>query len=110
MYRPDHFLSESEVPTANLRNISPGYFAAIQTPLIAGTEFTESERHNPNNAVVSQKAAQAAWPEGRPLGRTLKMNGRVSTVSGLMPMIAMSGRWRLPASRRRSWLRPLPSR
>lgn len=83
IYRPDHFLPESEVPMANLRNISPGYFAAIQTPLVAGSGFTESERDHPDNAVISQKAAQAAWPEGQPLGRTLKMNGRVYTVIGV---------------------------
>jgi predicted permease len=43
MYRPDHPLPESEVPTANLRNVSPGYFATMQTRLIAGHDLTTSE-------------------------------------------------------------------
>jgi predicted permease len=83
MYRPDHPLPESEVPTANLRNISSGYFAAMQTPLVAGADFAKSERENPADAIISQKAAQAAWPEGQPLGKKLKMNGRVYTVTGI---------------------------
>jgi len=83
IYRPDHPLPESEVPTANLRNISPGYFATMQTPLRAGIEFTESERAHPDSAVISQKAAQAAWPNTQPLGRKFKINGRVYTVIGI---------------------------
>jgi hypothetical protein len=83
MYRPDHPLPESEVPTANLRNVSPGYFATMQTKLIAGRDFTASERFNSQSAIISQRAAQAAWPDGRALGRTVKMAGRIYTVIGI---------------------------
>ncbi len=83
MYRPDHPLPESEVPTANLRNVSPGYFSTMQTKLIAGRDFTASERSNPQSAIVSQRAAQAAWPDGRALGRKLKFDGRIYAVTGI---------------------------
>jgi predicted permease len=83
MYRPDHPLPDSEVPTANLRNVSPGYFATMQTKLIAGRDFTTGERPNPQSAIISQRAAQAAWPDGQTLGRKFKFDGRIYTVIGI---------------------------
>jgi predicted permease len=83
MYRPDHPLPESEVPTANLRNVSPSYFATMQTRLISGRDFTNGERSNPQSAIISQRAAQAAWPDSHALGRKFKIDGRIYTVTGI---------------------------
>ncbi len=83
VYRPDNPLPESAVPTANLRNITPDYFAAMQIPLIAGESFGDKEREHPEDAVVSQKVAKAAWPGEDPLGRKFRMNGRIYTVVGI---------------------------
>jgi predicted permease len=83
MYRPDHPLPESELPQADLRNVSPGYFAAMQTPLVAGVNFTESERDHPVDAIISQRAAQLTWPDGQALGRKFRINGRVYSVVGI---------------------------
>ena len=83
IYRPDHPLPESEVPTANLRNVSPGYFATIRTRLISGHDFTASERSHPQSAIISQRAARAAWPDGHALGRKFKFDGSVYTVIGI---------------------------
>ena len=83
MYRPDHPLPESELPQANLRNVSPGYFAAMQTPLVAGVNFTENERDHPVDAIISQRAAQLTWPDGQALGRKFRINGRVYSVIGI---------------------------
>jgi predicted permease len=83
MYRPDHPLPESELPQTNLRNVSPGYFAAMQTPLVAGVNFTENERDHPVDAIISQRAAQLTWPDGQALGRKFRINGRVYSVIGI---------------------------
>lgn len=83
MYRTDHPLPESEVPTANLRNVSPGYFTTMRTRLVAGHDFTASERFKPQSAIISQRAAQAAWPQAQPLGRKFKFDGRIYTVIGI---------------------------
>jgi predicted permease len=83
MSRPDHPLPESEVPTANLRNVSPSHFATVQTRLIAGRDFTAGERAKPQSAIISQRAAQAAWPGGHALGRKFKIDGRIYTVIGI---------------------------
>ena len=83
MYRPDRPLPESALPQADLRNVSPGYFAAMQTPLVAGANFTESERDHPVDAIISQRAAQLTWPDGQTLGRKFRINGRVYSVIGV---------------------------
>ena len=83
IYRPDHRLPEGEVPLANLRNISPGYFTTVQTRLIAGRDFTMDERSNPHSAIISQRAARVAWPDSQALGRQFKFDGRIYTVAGI---------------------------
>lgn len=81
--RQDHPLPESALPTANLRNITPDYFAAMQIPLVAGEDFREKERDHPEDAIVSQKLAKTAWPGEDPLGRKFRINGRTYTVLGI---------------------------
>jgi predicted permease len=83
IHRADHPLAEDEAPTANLRNISPQYFAAMRIPLLAGQEFDEKERDHPDHAILSEKAAKVAWPGENPLGRTFRINGRTYTVGGI---------------------------
>jgi predicted permease len=83
IHRADHPLPEDEAPTANLRNISPQYFAAMRISLSAGHEFEEEERDRPDDAIISQKAAKVAWPGENPLGRTFRINGRTYTVTGI---------------------------
>ncbi len=81
--RPDHPVPEGQVPMANRRFISPGYFDAMKIPLIAGRDFNEGDRKNPRVVILSNKAAKAAWPDEDPLGRTIRHWGRVYTVVGI---------------------------
>jgi predicted permease len=83
VYRPDHPLPESALPTANVRNITPDYFAAMQIPLVAGGDFGGKEQEHPEDAIVSQKLAKAAWPGDDALGRKFRINGRIYTVLGI---------------------------
>jgi predicted permease len=83
VYRPDHPLPESALPTANVRNITPDYFSAMQIPLVAGGDFGGKEREHPEDAIVSQKLAKAAWPGEDALGRKFRINGRTYTVLGI---------------------------
>jgi hypothetical protein len=55
----------------------------MKTQLIAGRDFTAGERANPQSAIISQSAAQAAWPDGHALGRNFKFDGRIYTVTGI---------------------------
>jgi len=83
IYRPDHPLPEAELPQANLRKISPDYFAAMQIPLTAGADFGEAVRSHVQGAIISQNAARAAWPGENALGRKFRINGAIYTVIGI---------------------------
>ena len=55
--------SGEEDPRAQLRTISPGFFAALGVPIIAGRDFDESDRRNGEPVVIiSQSVAQRMFP------------------------------------------------
>ena len=55
--------SGEEDPRAQLRTISPGFFAALGVPVIAGRDFDDSDRRNGEPVVIiSQSVAQRMFP------------------------------------------------
>ena len=81
--RPDHPASLGITPIANQRLISPGYLAAMQIPLVAGRDFDEREMTHPMSAIISEKAAKAAWPDVNPMGRKLGRWNQQFTIIGI---------------------------
>jgi predicted permease len=63
--RPD-----SQLPSANLRFISPAYFHTLHIPLLAGRDFEPSDR-NRLVAIISQSLARKLWPNSDAVGRKL---------------------------------------
>jgi putative ABC transport system permease protein len=64
---------------------TPGYFAAMGIPMSAGRDFTWRDRANAALvAVVDEAYVRQAWPDGRALGRTVKMDDAVITVIGVV--------------------------
>ncbi|HEX5831157.1 MAG TPA: ABC transporter permease [Gemmatimonadaceae bacterium] len=61
-----------EQPTANLRFVSPRYFAAMGTPLRLGRGFTEEDRTR-WIAVISERAARTLWPGEDAVGKRLRV-------------------------------------
>ena len=52
-----------EDPRAQLRTISPGFFAALGVPILAGRDFDESDRRDGESVVIiSQSLAQRMFP------------------------------------------------
>jgi predicted permease len=52
-----------EDPRARFRTISPGFFAALGVPIIAGRDFTDADRRDAERVViVSQSVAQRMFP------------------------------------------------
>jgi putative ABC transport system permease protein len=52
-----------EDPRGRFRTVSPGFFAALGVPLIAGRDFNESDRNGTEKVViVSQSLAQRMFP------------------------------------------------
>jgi putative ABC transport system permease protein len=60
-----------EDPRASWRTISPGYFAALGVPIVAGRDFNALDGQNNNDPVVivSQTLAQRMFPNQDPINR-----------------------------------------
>jgi predicted permease len=58
------------------RGADPGYFSAMQIPLLRGRFFTPEETLNHDQvAIISQSAARQLFPDEDPIGRHIKMHG-----------------------------------
>jgi len=61
-----------EEPRARFRTVSPGFFAALGVPIIAGRDFTDADRHGAEPVVIiSQSVAQRMFPNQDALNRHL---------------------------------------
>jgi predicted permease len=91
----DHLMSVVEHPPLPkgqgfdlmVRGAEPGYFSAIQIPLVRGRIFTSDERLARDHVVViSQSAAQLCFPGEDPIGKHLKVGvtGQVYEVLGVV--------------------------
>jgi len=66
-------LPVTEMSDIQLRGADPGYFAAIQLPLLRGRIFTADERLERAHVVVlSQSAVHALFPNDEPIGKHIK--------------------------------------
>ena len=62
--------NHEEDPLAQLRVVSPGFFASLGVPLIAGRDFNDNDRRGGEPVVIiSQSAAQRMFPGQDPINR-----------------------------------------
>jgi putative ABC transport system permease protein len=60
------------IPQANVRMATPGYFATLGLPLVAGREFSSQDlTQSPRVIIVNESLARTAWPGQDPVGRSL---------------------------------------
>ena len=65
---------------ANYRSVTPDYFRAMGTPLLAGRTFTDKEAwHKPTAVIINQTLARRLWPNENPLGKRIKDGAPNST-------------------------------
>jgi ABC-type antimicrobial peptide transport system permease subunit len=72
-------------------HVSPGYFATLGIPLLAGRDFTEADFRNTNDAtadvvIVSERLAREVFPEGGAVGSQLILSdpkGKVVEIVGV---------------------------
>jgi len=81
--RTDNSVPQGQVPMANRRFVSPGYFGVMGIPLVAGRDFEESDRSDRRVVILSEKAAKSVWPDENPLDHTIRHWGRIYTVIGV---------------------------
>ena len=76
---PEHprIASGTPLPDALYRRADPGYFSALQIPLLKGRFFTSDDRNDrPKTIVISQQLAQHYFPGEDPLGKRLHIVAR----------------------------------
>jgi putative ABC transport system permease protein len=75
-----------EDPRARLRSVSPGFFAALGVPLIAGRDFNDSDRRDGEMVViVSQSLAQRMFPNQDAVNRHLMWTDPIMKFISLSP-------------------------
>jgi putative ABC transport system permease protein len=59
-----------EKPGAVYRMVTPGYFAAMQLPIVRGRDITDSDNATaPGVIIINEQAARQYWPGEDPLGK-----------------------------------------
>jgi putative ABC transport system permease protein len=62
----------ADQPLAVLRNVTPGYFATLGVPLVAGRDFTDDDRAGGEPvAIVSETLAARLFPDGEAVNRQI---------------------------------------
>ncbi len=89
--RAEDVLDPATAATANIRWVTPGYFAAVGTPVTRGRAFTDADRER-NVAIVSERAAESLWPGQNPIGRRIVpgSNDSIAEVVGVAADIRTS--------------------
>ena len=73
-----------ELPSTNVRFISPGYFQTLAVGLRYGRDFEEQDRSR-KVTIISASLAQRLWGRENPVGRKLTSNDTVVEVVGVTP-------------------------
>jgi putative ABC transport system permease protein len=75
-YWPEHARPDgTAVDEASIRMATPGYFATLGLPVMAGREFTDRDDADaPRVVIINQKLARAAWGTDNPVGRNLMLD------------------------------------
>jgi predicted permease len=65
-------------------DVTPGFFAAMGIPIVAGRDFTRDDNETaPHVVIVDQTAAAHYWPGEDPIGRRLSIGGQRFSVIGV---------------------------
>ena len=75
-----------DYPRAQFRTITPGFFAALGVPLVAGRDFNDADRHSGDRVViVSQTLARRMFPNQDAVNRALMWTDPVMKFVGVSP-------------------------
>ena len=63
--------------TVETRTVTPGYFATLGIPVLAGRDLAESDRaDSPKVVLVNEKSAEKWWPGRSPIGERVVIGGK----------------------------------
>jgi putative ABC transport system permease protein len=70
--------------SAQIRPISPGYFATLGIPLKSGRDFSEQDNATaPGVAIINELMAKRYWPNESPIGRRIRYSKDWLTIVGV---------------------------
>lgn len=87
----------SEVPVGTVQVVTPGYFRALEIPLLAGRDFTDADIAGaPLTTIIDATLARRFFPTNDPLGRRIKLGypdqpGRWMTIVGMAGEVKQYG-------------------
>jgi predicted permease len=62
------------VPVAEYGLVTPGFFASLGTPIVAGREFVSADTASPDHvAVINEVLAKRFWPDEPAVGKLLRL-------------------------------------
>lgn len=71
-WRPEQTGNGTPGPGIGVHYVTPGYFAALDIPVIRGRNFESGDRRgSPRVVLLNETAARALWPGEDPIGRRL---------------------------------------
>jgi predicted permease len=68
---------------ADLYMVTPGYFATLGTPLIAGRDFDHDAAGGPRTAVINKVFAERLFGNSNPIGQRVNGGGRTYRIIGI---------------------------
>ena len=80
---------EGEGSSAKIRPVSPGYFHAMQIPLVRGREFAGTDNESaPGVAIINQVLAVRFWPDNEdPIGKRIRYADAWLTIVGVCSQV-----------------------
>jgi putative ABC transport system permease protein len=67
--------ADGQLPTSHVRPVTPGFFATLSIPPIAGRDFADSDTADSTPvAIVTHEVVRRHFADGSPLGRRLRIN------------------------------------
>jgi predicted permease len=85
-------------PFAEKHSITPGYFAALQTPILEGRDFTSQDRPDSEKvAILNRTMVRKLWPGQNPIGKHIKDGGEWMDVIGVVADVRFNGPGEPPA-------------
>jgi ABC-type antimicrobial peptide transport system permease subunit len=74
-----------ENPSAQMRVITPGFFAVLGVPILSGRDFNEEDG---DAAIVSQSVAQRMFPNADAVNRTLRLGAATAPPRRIIGIVA----------------------
>jgi len=90
----NHRFDVEQTPVAQIANVSPAYFSALQTPLISGRFFNDSDdRKGQLVAVIDETLAHRYWPDSDAVGQRVQIGTvrRGQTTAATNPWLTIVG-------------------